>query len=276
MRNEKLKRVLGILLCLVLLVQYVPVTARAADAPETVTIYFQNNWLWTDVCIYYWDSNGNNSWPGSSMQLVENDGTYDIYKYEVPVNVTGIIINGIKDDGSGNRDQTPDITGGWYDGICYYMHWDNGNHVGSFAEYCEHAGMTRTDNEDGATHKVVCPVTECGYTVEAEDHAYEDGTCACGAVCGHNSHDTDGKCTVCGAEVGHSFDAQGKCACGAECPHTTKTEGVCDTCGKADAHICTYDNGFCEKVAGETHYEPAVLNGDGWYEISNAGQLYWL
>ena len=70
MRNEKLKRVLGILLCLVLLVQYVPVTARAADAPETVTIYFQNNWLWTDVCIYYWDSNGNNSWPGSSMQLV--------------------------------------------------------------------------------------------------------------------------------------------------------------------------------------------------------------
>lgn len=33
-------------------------------------------------------------------------------------------------------------------------------------------------------------------------------------------------------------------------------------------------NGFCDAVPGQTHYEPAVLNGDT-YEISNAGQLYW-
>lgn len=35
-----------------------------------------------------------------------------------------------------------------------------------------------------------------------------------------------------------------------------------------------YKNGICTNVAGETHYEEALLNG-GIYEISNAGQLYW-
>lgn len=33
-----------------------------------------------------------------------------------------------------------------------------------------------------------------------------------------------------------------------------------------------FDNGFCT-ICGD--YEPAVLNGDGVYEIKNAGQLYW-
>lgn len=40
-----------------------------------------------------------------------------------------------------------------------------------------------------------------------------------------------------------------------------------------EAH--TFDaDGFCEAVEGETHFQPAVLNGDV-YEISNAGQIYW-
>ena len=42
-----------------------------------------------------------------------------------------LIVNGKKDDGSGAIDKTPDIKDGWYDGICYYMKWDNGNQVGS-------------------------------------------------------------------------------------------------------------------------------------------------
>ena len=32
--------------------------------------------------------------------------------------------------------------------------------------------------------------------------------------CGHTSHDTEGFCTSCLANVGHSYDANGKCACG--------------------------------------------------------------
>ena len=30
------------------------------------------------------------------MTLFGNDGTYDIYSFEIPTNVTGVIINGIK------------------------------------------------------------------------------------------------------------------------------------------------------------------------------------
>ena len=102
----------------------------APEAPkETFTVYFQNNWLWSDVRVYYWYSNDvNNGWPGAKMDFFMNDGTCDVYKAEIPVGVAGIIINGIKNDGSGNRDQTPNITE-FVDGRTYSMTWDNGNKV---------------------------------------------------------------------------------------------------------------------------------------------------
>lgn len=34
-----------------------------------------------------------------------------------------------------------------------------------------------------------------------------------------------------------------------------------------------YENGFCSEE--DTHYEAAVVNEDGCYEIGNGGQLYW-
>lgn len=37
----------------------------------------------------------------------------------------------------------------------------------------------------------------------------------------------------------------------------------------------TYVNGICTKIAGKEHYEPAVCDNAGIYEISNAGQLIW-
>ena len=113
------------------------VCACGAEEPEpeveTITVYFMNNWKWTEVKAYFWigDQPQSASWPGDDMTLFGNDGTYDIYSIEIPTNITGLQINGLKDDGSGSRDQTPDITSGWYDGICYYMLWDNGNQVGS-------------------------------------------------------------------------------------------------------------------------------------------------
>lgn len=51
--------------------------------------------------------------------------------------------------------------------------------------------------------------------------------------------DTTGKCTVCGYECTHKFD----------------------------------DNGFCSVCDA---YQPAVLNADGYYEIGNVGNLFWL
>ena len=80
---------------------------------ETKTIYFQNNWLWSDVKIYYWYSldgkEVNNSWPGTAMVRVDNDGTHDYYSLEIPVYVEYIKVNGIKNDNSGNRDETGNI-----------------------------------------------------------------------------------------------------------------------------------------------------------------------
>ena len=97
---------------------------------DTVSIYFQNNWLWSDICIYYWGSTTaeNPEWAGNAMSLYGNDGTYDIYVAEVPADITGLIINGSKNDGSGT-DKTPNIESGWYDGICYSMTWNDGNQV---------------------------------------------------------------------------------------------------------------------------------------------------
>ncbi|MBQ8586641.1 MAG: endonuclease [Oscillospiraceae bacterium] len=106
---------------------------------QTMTIYFQNNWLWTDVCLYYWYEGGSyaDAWPGTAMTWYgknsDPNNNFDIYTMEVPTHATGVIINGIKNDGSGSRDQTPNIESGWYDGICYYMVWENNsNQVGSY------------------------------------------------------------------------------------------------------------------------------------------------
>ena len=47
--------------------------------------------------------------------------------------------------------------------------------------------------------------------------------------------------------------------------------GICELCG-AEPHVCSsYDNGFCTEYGC---YEPAELK-DGYYQIKNAGQLYW-
>ena len=62
------------------------------------------------------------------MEKVGNDGTYDIYKAVIPKDAY-FIFNGIKDDGSGSRNQLHDIKSGAYDGACYSMKWDNENLV---------------------------------------------------------------------------------------------------------------------------------------------------
>ncbi len=88
---------------------------------ETMTVYFQNNWMWTDICAYWWV--GGAEWPGEAAELVGNDGTYDIYAVTVPTTVAGIIFNG-NDAGTGSLNQTPDIEDA-ADGNCYYMIWND-------------------------------------------------------------------------------------------------------------------------------------------------------
>ena len=82
----------------------------------------------------------------------------------------------------------------------------------------------------------------------------------------------------------HSY-VDGKCtACGEDCAHTGGTAtcttlAVCDTCGVSYGEVDTNnhdssvecENGFCPNGC----YEPATLNAAGYYEIDNAGKLFW-
>jgi hypothetical protein len=110
--------------------RYNGTTCELCGASGYITIYFQNNWLWSDISLYYWGSSiqSDPNWPGFSMEYYKNDGTYDIYSLAVPGDIEGLIFSGNTDDGSG-RDQSSDIMEGWFDGALYSMVWDNGNHV---------------------------------------------------------------------------------------------------------------------------------------------------
>jgi len=115
------------------------ITAQAEVA--TMTVFFQNNWKWTDVKAYYWGSSVYNSgaFPGDAMTYVEVKDNHDVYAVQVPGDIEGILFSGVKDDGSGKRDQSPDITEIRFDDAFYYMEWADGNQVGT-ADYTPPAG----------------------------------------------------------------------------------------------------------------------------------------
>ena len=125
-----MKKLVSLLLVFVMVLSVFTIVPFTASAADTKTVYFQNNWMWTDVKVYYWGSSSTNSagWPGDTPQLVGNDGTYDIYAATVPTDITGIIFNGF-DGGINANNQTPDILDS-ADGDCYYMVWNNQNEVG--------------------------------------------------------------------------------------------------------------------------------------------------
>ena len=154
------KRVLSLIMVIAMMLTLAPLSVFAAET--TRIVYFQNNWLWTDVRAYSFDAAGNYdvAWPGAAMTFVENDGTYDIYKFEVPATATTVIINGIKNDGSGNRDQTPNLTQ-FPTGVCHNMMWNDGNSVGTFA-YTPPTG----DDTDPSTEPIVTQPTTPAVTYD--------------------------------------------------------------------------------------------------------------
>ena len=112
--------------------------------PETVTLYFENNWLWTDVCAYVYNStleenNYEVEWPGTKLEVVDTltDNNSPRDRYVVTIDVSQgydtVIFNGVKNDGSGNRDQSPNIDLSTVEeGTAFYMTWNDGNDVGNF------------------------------------------------------------------------------------------------------------------------------------------------
>ena len=179
------------------------------DEPSEITVYFQNNWNWSDVKVYVWNDEGSNAeWPGVAATWYANDGIYDIYCVTMPAD-SNVIFSGTKDDGSGNSDQTPDIKDAT-DGDCYSMAWNDGNTV----------NKDSIDNILGACeHVYEAVVTEPG----CKTPGYTTHICA---NCGDSYVDTHT------APVGHSY-----------------IDGICAVCGEAkieelqDFYLIGYING---------------------------------
>ena len=183
---------LALCICMVLtLLPAIPLVANAASS--TVTVYFQNNWNWNNLKIYYWGSKTHTTpgWPGVGMTY---HGTYNgkaYYKYNVPADVTGIIFSD-----NGNSKCT-DITSGWYDGITYYMEYSGGQNVCKSFNICLDfpdlhnkgtiSGYAATCTKDGLTNGVKC--TRCDKVLTAQETI---------PALGHNFKND--VCTNCGTE----------------------------------------------------------------------------
>ena len=79
-----------------------PTPTTPVDLPTDKTVvYFRNTSSWSKVNIHYWNNNNQTTtWPGMEMTLVSGN----VYKYEVPNGMTGVIFN------DGNGTQTGDLT----------------------------------------------------------------------------------------------------------------------------------------------------------------------
>ena len=217
---------------------------------SVVTIYFQNNWLWSDVRFYAWSDNGNaGDWPGVKMPLVGTNDGKELYAIELDITqYPNYIINGVKNDGSGNRDQTPDIKAmdlyEFYATEYLYMAWDNGNKVGHW--YMDpavtHFHNYEISKNNDTQHWMEC---SCGLASTKVNHAYGEfaqvspATCTEAEVleavcsCGH-------KTTKAGvAALGHTEVVEQAVA--ATCTEAGKTEGkhcsVCETILVAQTEI---------------------------------------
>ena len=167
------------------------------------TVYFQNNWLWSDIQLYYWNTEGNNGWPGEPMTLygkakAGSETNFDYYVMTIPVDCTDFIINGVPNDGSADRVQTVSISNTtWKDGFTYYI-----------------AGFDTAGD---------CTVESFAICMDfAEEHNFVNNICTrCeGTYCDYNGHDfVNNVCSRCELlkchYAGHNFGEDGTCtACG--------------------------------------------------------------
>ena len=137
---------------------------NGSASTETLNVYFRNDWLWTNVSCYYWGTSADPEWPGVAMKKVGSSDGYDVYSIELPVGVTGFLFNGVKNDGSGAIDQSPDLsTEGLANNAGFKMIWNGANAVEGF-----------TFDPSACVHTYVGGVcSQCGariaYTVAGSD-----------------------------------------------------------------------------------------------------------
>lgn len=169
---------------------------------EGILVFFQNNWKWTEVSAYYWGTSADPTWPGNAMTVVGEVDGHEVYAIRIPEGVTGLIFNGKKDDGSGNLDQTPDITEGVEDGKGWKMEWSNGNIAAEFIYNPN--GCSHSSTGEG-TVIVAATCTTGGQTSFVCSKCNETYTLNTPAL-GHN-YGANGTCGVCG--VGSVYTAVG-------------------------------------------------------------------
>ena len=109
-----------------------PSDSNGPALTETITVYFENNWLWTNVSCHYWGGEGfvGTEWPGQAMTVVGTRDGHDVYAIELPVGVTGFMFTGNKDTAPNEIDKSPDIpTTALGNGNAWKMDWADGNLV---------------------------------------------------------------------------------------------------------------------------------------------------
>lgn len=245
---KNLSKILVVVILLTTLLTCLAGLNLNASAADTITIYFENNWLWTDVCVYYWGSSGN-SWPGTKLSPVDKCGTNDVYAFTVPAGTTGVIFNGIKNDGSGNRDQTPDIKS-FNDGDAWKMQWNNGNKVVKStyvppAPECDHANL-KYSNGQKCTDSVTCP--DCKESIHYDSHNFNNNH-----VCTRCSTPATFTVSGDGSHLGTAFD-----------PTNTLNDM------KFDASTNTYTKEYTDVKAGSYKFK-CVRDHDGSWAIAYPG-----
>ena len=102
---------------------------------DTKTIYFQNNWKWTNLKIYYWYENGDNQWTtvvdGVSLTGMSDTkvGGYDLYKFEIPAYVAGYQIEGYDSTTKTTHKTEKVLAENIIDGNIYWFLYANGEYT---------------------------------------------------------------------------------------------------------------------------------------------------
>ena len=102
---------------------------------DTKTIYFQNNWNWTNLKIHYWYKDGENTWTtvvdGISLTGMSDTkvGGYDLYKFEIPAYVAGYQIEGYDTTYSIIRQTEKVLADNIIDGNIYWFIYSNGGYA---------------------------------------------------------------------------------------------------------------------------------------------------
>ena len=180
--NHSFKRIPSVLLCLCLLLSFMPAMAMNAAAAGTRTIYFDNSVKnWNQPSCYTWNGSGecSGSWPGTVMTHVAGS----VYCCQIPSDATHIIFNN-HNEGFQTHDLLLPTDGRDLfaaDGI-----WGTYDPVKS--SQCSHGYTARVTTAATCTSSGMKTFTcfRCGdsysQSTPATGHSYSDGKCiSCGA-----------------------------------------------------------------------------------------------